>query len=96
MYPRFDNFNHFEKFLLLNLVVISSFILVSFFCSINPKAIYRGIVRWVFTFGFVRRGVAEELQKVRDKILGDIPVDAKPKLNSILYKPPQFSISDES
>ncbi len=48
VWPRFDNYNHFEKFVILNLVIIAIYLICSFIASFSPKAIYEKIMKIVF------------------------------------------------
>lgn len=65
-YPRFDNYNRFEKFIILNLIVIASYIILSIPYFSTLKNIYKKVVRLVFSLGPIRKEVAKNLEKARD------------------------------
>jgi len=90
LYPRFDNYNRFEKFVILNLTVIALYIVVSFIRSISPKRIYNWAAKFVLGFGPVRRELEKNLEKVRVEILSEYPSELRPKLDKIPYKPPEI------
>jgi hypothetical protein len=95
-YPRFDNYNRFEKFIILNLVVIAIYIVFTFLSSFSIKRIYKKVVKFVFSFGPIRREVAKNLDKARTEILAEYPPELLPKLDKIPYKAPDITFDDAS
>lgn len=95
-YPRFDNYNQFEKFIILNLLIIASYIVYSFITSISPRRIKAAVIRFVFSFGPIKKEVAKNLEKARTEILADYPVELLPKLDKIPYKAPDVNFGDAS
>lgn len=95
-YPRFDNYNQFEKFIILNLLIIATYILCSWVNSISPKRIKTAIIRLVFSLGPVKKEVAKNLEKVRADILAEYPADLLPKLDKVPYKAPDVNLGDAS
>jgi hypothetical protein len=89
-YPRFDNYNHFEKFVILNLAIIAVYIVLSCIRSISPKRIYNRGAKFVFSLGPVRRELQKNLEKARVEILAEYPSELRPKLDKIPYKPPEI------
>lgn len=95
-YPRFDNYNQFEKFIILNLVVIATYIVCSWVASISPRRIKTAIIRLVFSLGPVKKEVAKNLEKARTEILAEYPADLLPKLDKVPYKAPDVNLGDAS
>lgn len=95
-YPRFDNYNQFEKFIILNLLIIATYILCSWVNSISPKRIKTAIIRLVFSLGPVKKEVAKNLEKARADILAEYPADLFPKLDKVPYKAPDVNLGDAS
>lgn len=95
-YPRFDNYNQFEKFIILNLLIIATYILCSWVNSISPKRIKTAIIRLVFSLGPVKKEVAKNLEKARADILAEYPADLLPKLDKVPYKAPDVNLGDAS
>lgn len=95
-YPRFDNYNQFEKFIILNLLILATYILYSWVTSISPKRIKAAIVRLIFSFGPIKKEVAKNLEKARTEILAEYPADLLPKLDKVPYKAPDVNLGDAS
>lgn len=95
-YPRFDNYNRFEKFIILNLIVIASYIILSIPLFATLKSIYKKVVKLVFSLGPIRKEVAKNLDKARAEILGDYPKELLPTLDKIPYKDPNIRFEDIS
>ena len=64
-YPRFDNYNYFEKFVILNLVVIGLYLLLSFLASFSIKNLYAKLMKLVFDLPPVRKYILSEVEKAR-------------------------------
>lgn len=90
IYPRFDNYNRFEKFVMLNLAVVALYLVVSCIRSISPKRIYNRVAKFALGIGPVRREIEKNLEKVRVEILSEYPSELRPKLDKIPYKPPEI------
>ena len=64
-YPRFDNYNYFEKFIILNLVVIGLYLLLSFLTSFSIKSLYAKLMKLVFDLPPIRKYILSEVEKAR-------------------------------
>ena len=95
-YPRFDNYNQFEKFIILNLAITAAYILYSTLVSISPRRIKAAVIRLVFSLGPIKKEVAKNLEKARTEILAEYPADLLPKLDKIPYKAPEGNLGDAS
>ncbi len=95
-WPRFDNYNHFDKFVILNLTILASFIAYSCITSFNYKNIYLYIVKLIFSLPFVRKEVQKNLKDIGEAILANYPEENRPKLTDIPYKDPSINLGDKS
>ncbi len=64
-YPRFDNYNRFEKFIILNLIVFAFYIILSIPYLATIKSLYKKVVQLVFSLGPIRKEVSKNLEKAR-------------------------------
>jgi hypothetical protein len=68
-YPRFGNYNRFEKFVILNLVIIAAYLIISCLRSFSFKRISNRVMKFVFTLGPVKNRLNNDLEKARHEIL---------------------------
>ena len=64
-WPRFDNYNHFEKFIILNLVIIGLYLILSFLTSFSFRNMYAKLMRLVFDLPPIRKYILSEVEKAR-------------------------------
>lgn len=64
-WPRFDNYNYFEKFIILNLIVIGIYLFLSFIASFSIKSMYAKIMKLVFDLPPIRKYILSEVEKAR-------------------------------
>jgi hypothetical protein len=60
-YPRLDNYNRFEKFLILNLLVIGLYLLYTTVANFSIYRVYSRFMTFVFNLGPIRRKLMEEM-----------------------------------
>ena len=95
-WPRLDNYNHFEKFIILNLLIIATYLTFSFIKSFSIQGIYAKFMKLVFDLPPVRNYIYKELEKARKEVLKDHPENLLPKIDKIPYKPPSTELGDAS
>lgn len=60
-WPRFDNYSYFDKFVILNLIIIGTYLIFSFFASFSIKRLYERIMKIIFNLPPIRRKIKEDL-----------------------------------
>lgn len=71
--PELLNYNRFEKFLLLNAVLLSLLILFKILALFSPTKIYNGAVGLAFRLPFVKKELASQLSKTKAEFLSTYP-----------------------
>lgn len=73
VWPRLANYNPFELFILLNLIVMGAFIILNLLAKLSPVAAYKRILRGIFAMGPIRGKVQAEIDKAKKEILAMYP-----------------------
>jgi len=68
-YPRLDNYTHFEKFIILNLIIIGIYLVFTTIARFSIYRIYNRIMTFIFNIGPIRRRLMEEIEKGKKGIL---------------------------
>jgi len=53
-WPRLDNYNHFDKFVILNLIIIAVYLIINTISSFSIVRIYRRVMKTIFSFGPIK------------------------------------------
>jgi hypothetical protein len=57
VFPRFDNWNRFEKFILLNLIILLAFFFVQLWNAFSIKGIKKSVSKQLFKLPFIKAKV---------------------------------------
>ena len=94
VWPRLANYNPFELFVLLNLGILAAFIIINFVSKISIVAVYKKLIRALFSMGPIKGKVQAQIEKAKKDILATYPESLLPKLEKIPEKVPQGNIGD--
>jgi hypothetical protein len=84
-YPEVEHLNRFELFLILNGVILGTFLLLRILCWLNPIKMYHRIVKASFKIPFVANKIKVELMKSKDAFLESYPKKHRSQLRKIPY-----------
>lgn len=90
VWPRFDNYNHFEIFVILNLLIIATYLVFSFISSFSLKSFYSKFMRLVFDLPPIRKYILTEVEKARKEVLKDHPKELLVSIKTVPYKSPNI------
>ena len=68
-WPRFELYNHFERFVILNLVVIGIYLLLSFFAEFTLKGFTAKLFKMIYDLPPIRNYILREKDKIFEKVL---------------------------
>ena len=85
--PQVSLMNNFEKFLLLNAVLIIFILAIRILLIFSPIKIYRSCVQKFFRLPMVRKKIDEQLEKTRKEFMDSYPEQFRSTIKSIPYSP---------
>lgn len=68
-WPRFELYNSFERFIILNLLIIGIYLVLSFISSFTLKGFYTRLMKMVYDLPPIRRYILKEKDKLIRKVL---------------------------
>ena len=73
VFPRFDNWNRFEKFVLLNLTVLALFFVSQLWKAFSLKGIKKTVSRQLFKLPFIKAKVEKDLKEMKLQVVSGFP-----------------------
>ena len=73
VFPRFDNWNRFEKFVLLNLTVLVLFFVAQLWEAFSLKGIKKTVSRQLFKLPFIKAKVEKDLKEMKLQVASGFP-----------------------
>ena len=94
-FPRLNNFSHFERFLLLNILLVIVFLFFSLIRKISFKGMIDRFINIVFKV-FYAKSIPEKLEVMKNDIIKAVPEYGRSKLTTIPYKPPAEEMTEHA
>lgn len=73
VFPRFDNWNRFEKFVVLNVVVLLLFFVAQAWRAFSLKGIKKSLSRKLFKLPFIKAKVEKDLKTMKLQVVAGFP-----------------------
>ena len=91
-----ENYNHFELFIILNLIIIGTYLLTTWIASFSLKRVYGKVMKLVFDLPPIKKYLMSEVEKNRMASLKTYPKELLIENRKIPYKPPSIELGDAS
>jgi hypothetical protein len=73
VFPRFDNWNRFEKFVLLNLTILVLFFVAQLWKAFSFKGIKKTVSRQLFKLPFIKAKIEKDLKEMKLQVASGFP-----------------------